>query len=339
MEPIKWLDDRLILLDQRRLPNVVEYLACRTSGDVFEAIRNMIVRGAPAIGVAAAYGMVLAAKEAEGKSLGDQKAHLFSRAEILRGARPTAVNLDWAIKKMIHVVESVSSTELKQELEVAATQIHSKDLDANYKMGAAGADLIGADSGVLTHCNAGALATTGYGTALGVIRNGHKKGSITRIFATETRPWFQGSRLTTTELAEDGIGVTLITDGAAAFLFQSGEIDWVVVGADRIAMNGDVANKIGTYSLAVLAKYHKVRFMVVAPTSTIDAKAPDGSAIPIEYRSGEEITKFGQNWLAKPETEALNPVFDITPAKLVDVLVTEKGVVLKPKEKKIRPLI
>ena len=339
MDPISWQDGRLILLDQRRLPNSIEYLSCETSQEVFEAIRSMVVRGAPAIGVAAAYGMVFVAKEAEEKPSATRKEYIFSRAEFLKGARPTAVNLNWAIDGMIRIVESTDWIEMRHKLERAAVTIHADDLAANREMGCLGAALINIGSRVLTHCNAGALATAGYGTALGVIRSAHKKGLIENVYATETRPWLQGSRLTTTELRNDGIGVTLIADSAAGFLFRSGRINWVIVGADRVAVNGDVANKIGTYSLAVLAKYHHVRFMVVAPISTIDTKVIKGSDIPIEYRSNEEITKFGERWLAAPNTEALNPVFDVTPAELVDVLVTEKGVIFNPEEGKIRSLI
>jgi len=299
----------------------------------------MVVRGAPAIGVAAAYGMVLVAKEAAEKPRASRKEYIFSRAEFLKGARPTAVNLNWAVDSMIRIVESTDWVEIRHKIEKAAETIHADDLEANREMGRLGSNFIDVGSGVLTHCNAGALATAGYGTALGVIRSAHKKDLIEKVYATETRPWLQGSRLTATELGQDGIGVTLIADSAAGFLFRSGAIDWVIVGADRVAVNGDVANKIGTYSLAVLAKHHSVRFMVVAPTSTIDAKVFEGSNIPIEYRSGEEITKFGEKWLATPKTEALNPVFDVTPAELIDVLVTEKGVILNPREGKIQSLI
>ncbi len=339
MDPISWQGGRLILLDQRRLPNSIEYLSCETSQEVFEAIRSMVVRGAPAIGVAAAYGMVLVAKEAAEKPPATRKEYIFSRAEFLKGARPTAINLKWALDSMIRIVESTDWVEITHKLERTAVTIHADDLEANSEMGRLGATLIDVGSGVLTHCNAGALATAGYGTALGVIRSAYKKGLVEKVYATETRPWLQGSRLTATELQWDGIGVTLIADSAAGFLFRSGRIDWVIVGADRVAVNGDVANKIGTYSLAVLAKYHQVRFMVVAPTSTIDAKVFEGSNIPIEYRSGEEITKFGEKWLAPPKTEAFNPVFDVTPAELIDVIVTEKGVILNPQEGKIQSLI
>ena len=323
---IEWCDNGLRLLDQRKLPQVQEYCQLLTINEVARAISEMVVRGAPAIGVAAAYGVVLGFRE-QGTALD---------LETLRAARPTAVNLHWAIDRMEPLLRQATS---ESELLTEAIRIHDEDLAANYRMGELGAGLIAeliaqASSGkkvnVLTHCNAGALATSGYGTALGVIRSAFAEGIINTVYADETRPWMQGSRLTAWELIQDNIPVTVIVEGAAAWLMKQGKIDWVITGADRIAANGDVANKIGTYSLALAAKAHDVKLMVVAPSSTIDLSCARGDLITIESRSEDEILNFNGSRIAAEDASACNPVFDITPADLVDAIVTEKGVIRFP---------
>jgi len=314
---VLWQGDRLRLLDQRRLPFEETYVDCLTSADVVEAIRDLAVRGAPAIGIAAAWGVVLAAQH--------DIAHLDASIAKLRAARPTAVNLMWALDRMAGV-----SPRNAQTLANEAQAIQDEDLAANRRMGALGAELLGRDVGVLTHCNTGSLATAGYGTALGVIRAGVSDGRIARVYAGETRPWLQGARLTMWELLRDGIPAHLIADSAAAHLMKSGEVQWVVVGADRIAANGDTANKIGTYQIAIAARHHGVKFMVVAPASTIDMATPDGSAIEIELRSPDEMLSFGGKPTVVEGAGAWNPVFDVTPHTLIDVIVTERGVVEKP---------
>ena len=322
---VLWQGDRLRLLDQRRLPFEETYVDCLTSADVVEAIRDLAVRGAPAIGIAAAWGVVLAAQ--------DDIAHLDAAIAKLRAARPTAVNLMWALDRMAGV-----SPRNAEALANEAQAIQDEDLAANRRMGALGAALLGRDVGVLTHCNTGSLATAGYGTALGVIRAGVSDGRIARVYAGETRPWLQGARLTMWELLRDGIPAHLIADSAAAHLMKSGEVQWVVVGADRIAANGDTANKIGTYQLAIAARHHGVRFMVVAPSSTIDMSTPDGDAIEIELRSPDEMLSFGGRPTVVAGAKAWNPVFDVTPASLIDVIVTERGVVEKPDAARMKAL-
>jgi len=314
VEPIRWHGDSLDLLDQRLLPEKLSYLKCTTAAEVAQAIRDMVVRGAPAIGCAAAFGVVLSKGSSEGFS-------------VLAASRPTAVNLFWALERM----------KKAKNLKAEAEAIFAEDLAANRAMGKLGAELIPQNARVMTHCNAGALATAGYGTALGVIRSAKNK-SIS-VFACETRPYLQGARLTAYELVQEGIPCTLITDSMAGHLMSRGEVDVVVVGADRIAANGDVANKIGTYTLAVLAKRHGIPFYVAAPISTFDPKIPDGSHIPIEERPAEEVTGYrGARWA--PEGVAVrNPAFDVTPAELVTGIICEKGVVLAPDRKKLQALI
>ena len=314
VEPIRWHGDSLDLLDQRLLPEKLSYLKCTTAAEVAQAIRDMVVRGAPAIGCAAAFGVVLSKGSSEGFS-------------VLAASRPTAVNLFWALERM----------KKAKNLKAEAEAIFAEDLAANHAMGKLGAELIPQNARVMTHCNAGALATAGYGTALGVIRSAKNK-SIS-VFACETRPYLQGARLTAYELVQEGIPCTLITDSMAGHLMSRGEVDVVVVGADRIAANGDVANKIGTYTLAVLAKRHGIPFYVAAPLSTFDPKIPDGSHIPIEERPAEEVTGYrGVRWA--PEGVAVrNPAFDVTPAELVTGIICEKGVVLAPDRKKLQALI
>ncbi|MGM0476797.1 MAG: S-methyl-5-thioribose-1-phosphate isomerase, partial [Pseudomonadota bacterium] len=298
---------------------------------VAQAITDMVVRGAPAIGVTAAFGAVLAGREALAEP--DPTAAFVERLARLNAARPTAVNLAWALERMGRVAGSgvaAPGRPAPDALLVEAEAIHTEDVAANRRMGELGAAFIAPGSGVLTHCNTGSLATGGYGTALGVIRRAWVDGRLNAVYAGETRPWLQGARLTAWELAADAIPATLLTDGAGAALMRSGAVQWVIVGADRVAANGDVANKIGTYSLAVAARHHGVRVMVVAPTSTLDASLPDGDAIPIESRDPDEVFACGGRRVAAEGVDAWNPVFDITPAALVDVLVTEKGALEHP---------
>ncbi|SFD07791.1 methylthioribose-1-phosphate isomerase [Thiohalospira halophila DSM 15071] len=319
---IRWSGEALELLDQRELPARETTLTCADSAAVADAIAAMVVRGAPAIGITAAWGAVLAAREASDRT--GWEAHLAH----LEAARPTAVNLAWATARMRRVAGEEQPD--PERLAAEAEAIHAEDVAANRRMGAIGAEYIQPGSGVLTHCNTGSLATGGFGTALGVIRTAHAAGRLRSIHAGETRPWLQGARLTAWELVADGIPVELIADGAAAFLMASGAVNWVIVGADRVAANGDVANKIGTYSLAVAARHHGVGLMVVAPRSTLDAATPSGADIPVEGRDPEELLACGGHRIAAEGAGAWNPVFDITPASLVDVLVTEAGAVERP---------
>ena len=329
IRPVKWQDDQLKLLDQRVLPQQVKHISYGDSKSVADAITDMVVRGAPAIGITAAYAVVLAAKARYAEDKSAWRDLLNSDLTYLANSRPTAVNLFWAIDRMKQCFAHASTDPVPQLLD-EAHRILEEDIAANKTMGEFGAELIAGKCSVLTHCNAGALATGGYGTALGVIRSAFRQGKIERVYADETRPWMQGSRLTSWELAQDGIPVTLQSDSVAGHLMQQGKIEWVIVGSDRIAGNGDVANKIGTYSIAVLAKYHGVKFMVVAPTSTIDMKIDSGDAIPIEQRNQNEVFNCGGNRVAAEGTVAWNPAFDVTPAALVDAIVTEKGVVTRP---------
>ena len=336
---VEWENGRLKLMDQRRLPLHEEYLYLDTLMAVADAIRNMVVRGAPAIGIAAAYGVVLAARDRHGAQGAGWREGLQADLEHLADARPTAVNLRWAVERMGALAKQLPVGDPVPRLLAEAQRIHSEDIAANHRMGQLGAQLIAAGSGVLTHCNTGALATGGYGTALGVVRAGVAAGRITQVFADETRPWLQGARLTAWELVQEGIPVTLLADGAAAYLMQRGQVQWVIVGADRIAANGDVANKIGTYSTAVAARYHGVKFMVVAPTSTVDIHTLSGADIPIENRSADEILQYAGQRIAPQGALAWNPAFDITPAVLIDAIVTEKGVVLAPDAAKMRAMM
>ncbi len=318
---LEWRDGSLRLLDQRKLPFVTEYCLLKTMDEVTQAIKDMVVRGAPAIGVAAAYAVVLGFREYGSKL----------DLTTLRDARPTAVNLHWAVDRMESVLRNAGS---EDECLQEAIKIHEEDLSANHRMGDLGAELLGDSVNVLTHCNAGALATSGYGTALGVIRSGFSQGKIKKVYADETRPWMQGSRLTAWELLQDEIPVTLLAEGAAAWLMKQGNVDWVITGADRIAANGDVANKIGTYSLALAAKAHGVKLMVVAPTTTIDLNCPTGGQIEIESRSEDEVLNFNGSRIAAEGAGAWNPVFDVTPAEFVTAIVTENGVIKSPETPK-----
>ncbi|MDH3401210.1 MAG: S-methyl-5-thioribose-1-phosphate isomerase [Chromatiales bacterium] len=325
IEPVSWSNDRLVLMDQRLLPEKEKYLSLETVSETAKAITDLVVRGAPAIGVTAAYGAVLAARARLDENSDHWKSLLLQDLDMLAAARPTAVNLVWAVDQMRLCIEATGRSELLGSMFELACRIHRQDIEANHLMGDLGAELMDADSGVLTHCNAGALATGGYGTALGVIRSAWKAGKVSRVFADETRPWLQGARLTTWELARSKIPVTLITDSAAATFMREGKVQWVVVGADRITANGDVINKIGTYSLAVLARAHGVRFMVVAPTSTVDHQTPSGDQVSIEARDWSEIWAATGSDRPPEGVSVSNRVFDVTPAELVDVIVTEKG--------------
>lgn len=336
---IVWANDRLYLLDQRVLPTEELYLELQTATATADAITDMVVRGAPAIGVTAAFGVVLAARTSYQNNGSGWKDGIQEDMDMLAASRPTAVNLFWALERMGKLIKKMDTTDPVPRLLDEAMLVHQEDVTSNRTLGDLGAGLIESDTSVITHCNAGALATGGYGTALGVIRSAWRDDKIERVYADETRPWLQGARLTAWELHKDKIPVTLITDSAAASRMLAGGIGWVIVGSDRIAANGDVANKIGTYSLAVAAKHHGVRVMVAAPTSTIDMSAASGEAIPIESRDPEEVLMCGGKRLGAAGVDAWNPVFDVTPAALVDVIVTEKGVVHSPNTKKMQELM
>jgi methylthioribose-1-phosphate isomerase len=335
IRPILWTGDTLELLDQRKLPFVVEHVHCHDSDEVAQAIHTLAVRGAPAIGIAAAWGVVLAARAIEAEDGPDAARKLEPALQRLNAARPTAVNLAWALARMRRALEG-SGSDWQQVLEREAQAIADEDLAANRHMGALGAGLIAAGSGVLTHCNTGSLATAGFGTALGVIRAGMAQGRIGRVFAGETRPWLQGARLTVWELQQDGIDATLIADSAASHLMKTGAVQWVVVGADRICANGDTANKIGTYQLAIAARHHGVKFMVVAPSSTVDMDTADGAQIEIEQRDPGELFGIGGTRTVAEGIAAWNPVFDVTPGSLIDAIVTERGVIEQPTLEKMR---
>ena len=335
---IRWEDDHLTLLDQRALPLTESYLDYQDAPSVADAIRSMVVRGAPAIGITAAYGVVLAAHKHLAQTPHCWRAALAADIKILAESRPTAVNLFWALERMRRVIEDSPDDKAAENLLQEALAIHDEDIAANFAMGEYGASLITGEGSVLTHCNTGSLATGGYGTALGVIRSAYRQGKITQVFADETRPWLQGARLTAWELVKDNIPVKLLAEGAAASLMRSEQPSWVIVGSDRIAANGDVANKIGTYSLAVLARQHGVKFMVVAPTSTIDMDIASGEDIPIEYRDEQELLQVGGIRIAAEGAHAWNPVFDVTPANLIDAIITERGIVSQPDRNKMLKL-
>nr|WP_236076844.1 S-methyl-5-thioribose-1-phosphate isomerase [Marinobacter nauticus] len=327
---MRWHGDRLELLDQRLLPAEEHWIVADGASAVAQCITDMVVRGAPAIGISAAYGVALAARHAGG---GDWKAEIKQAIRVLAKSRPTAVNLFWALERMEKVFHACHSLdEATERLAAEAVRLHEDDLAANLAMADYALEVMNPDKpiAVLTHCNTGALATGGYGTALGVIRRLHEEKLLKRVYADETRPWLQGSRLTAWELTRDHIPVTLNADGAAAAIMASGKVKWIVVGADRITANGDVANKIGTYNLAVLARHHKIGFMVVAPSSTVDMARASGKDIPIEERDGTEVREIRGIPLAPAGVQVFNPVFDVTPASLIDAIVTEKGAVRNP---------
>jgi len=335
---VSWAQERLVLLDQRRLPQAETWLALDEAAPVADAIRDMVVRGAPAIGITAAYGVVLAARSAYRRDPRGWRESMELDLARLTAARPTAVNLAWAIARMRSAMP-MSEGDPVPPLLAEARRVHQEDLAANHRMGALGASLIEAPCDVVTHCNTGSLATGGYGTALGVVRSAYAQGKLGMVYADETRPWLQGARLTAWELLRDGIPVRLIADGAAAALMHRGGVRWAIVGADRIAANGDVANKIGTYGLAVNARHHGVRFMVVAPTTTVDMGIASGVDIPIEERSPEEVLSVAGQRMAPDGAEAWNPAFDVTPAVLVDAIVTERGVVRAPDRVKMAAMM
>ena len=344
IKPIIWKNEHLELLDQRVLPEQFTYITLNDIGSVAHAITDMVVRGAPAIGITAAYGIVIAARKRFAENPQTWKETIEDDLQLLSQSRPTAVNLFWAIDMMREVIKGLSVADPVPTLLAIAQQVHKDDIAANVKMGQLGARLIEDKCAVLTHCNAGALATGGYGTALGVIRSAFTENKISRVYADETRPWLQGARLTAWEMVQEDIPVSLLVEGAAAHIIKTSQtsddpIRWIIVGSDRIASNGDVANKIGTYALAVLARHHGIKFMVAAPTTTIDMNISSGDEIPIEERAASEVLGFRDINVAAPGAEARNPAFDVTPAELVDAIVTEKGVVLKPDSEKIRALM
>lgn len=350
IRPLIWEGTMLKLLDQRLLPDRETYLQCRTLDEVVRSIQEMVVRGAPAIGITAAFGMVIAAREIIGAMLADSpdffswpsfQTHLQNAADILQKTRPTAVNLAWGINRMLNkanILINSSPAQVLKELEQEAKNIFAEDIAINKRIGEWGASLIPSGSSILTHCNAGALATAGYGTALGVVRSAHFQGKNVSVYANETRPFLQGSRLTAWELQKDGIPVTVIVDGAAGYFISQKEIDCIIVGADRVAANGDVANKIGTYIMAVLAKENNLPFYVAAPFSTLDPKVHSGREIIVEEREPSEVTFFRNMPLTPSGVKAKNPAFDITPSALITALITEYGIIYYPTEKKISNL-
>ena len=338
VETIQWTGDGVVMIDQTRLPREETYVTCRTYEEVAEAIRSMVIRGAPAIGVAAAMGVALGVAAADGNHL---DARFETICETLAATRPTAVNLFWAIHRMKRVYaesRALPLPQLRERLIAEARQIRLEDIAINQAIGRNGAPLVPDGKTVLTHCNAGALATAGYGTALGVIRAAVSAGKKIDVFADETRPFLQGSRLTVWELQQDGIAATLITDNMAGHFLKSGRIGCVVVGADRIAANGDVANKIGTYSVAVLAKENGIPFFVAAPISTLDLTLASGDQIPIEQRASAEVTHVFGVAVAPDGTAVQNPAFDVTPNRYVTAIITERGVARAPYEASLRGL-
>ncbi|MGE5245656.1 MAG: S-methyl-5-thioribose-1-phosphate isomerase [Betaproteobacteria bacterium] len=327
--------DCVVMVDQRKLPAQEVYVRCRTAAEVARAIKTMVIRGAPAIGVAAAMGIALGIRRSTATGTQKLAAEFHRMCELMAGTRPTAVNLFWAIDRMkrafaqaVEAGESVA--QIQGRLEREAQAIHDEDVASCRAMGAFGAEVVPADAHVLTHCNAGALATAGYGTALGVVRGAVEAGKRVTVFADETRPFLQGARLTAWELVRDGIDTTVITDNMAGALMRQGKVNFVVVGADRIAANGDTANKIGTYGVAVLAREHRVPFYVAAPLSTIDLSTPDGSQIPIEERAAREVTHVGGVRLAPAGAHVWNPAFDVTPHELIAGIITERGIFRAP---------
>jgi methylthioribose-1-phosphate isomerase len=341
VQTVEWTDSGVRFIDQTKLPTEEAYVTCKTYEQVADAIRNMVVRGAPAIGVAAAMGIALGVKNSKAESVGELRLEFERICGVMGDTRPTAVNLFWAVRRMLNKFELLRVrplAQLKQALIEEAQRMHAEDIAANQAMGRHGATLMPASGGVLTHCNAGALATCGYGTALGVIRAAVEQGKKIHVYADETRPFLQGSRLTAWELMKDGIPTTVISDNMAGALMKQGKIGAIVVGADRIAANGDVANKIGTYTLAVLAKEHGIPFYVAAPFSTVDQATPDGSRIPIEQRNPREVTHIAGKQMVPDGVEVENPAFDVTPAKYVTAIVTEKGIAHEPYGESLRKL-
>ena len=338
---IDWQDDVIVMVDQRKLPSQELYVRCRSSQEVARAIRTMVIRGAPAIGVAAAMGIALGMRRSSAKGTRQFAVEFQKICDMMAATRPTAVNLFWAIDRMKRAFAEgaqagESADELSNRLEREARSIHDEDVASCRAMGAFGADVVPDGARVLTHCNAGALATAGYGSALGVIRAAVERGKKIAVFADETRPFLQGARLTAWELIRDGIHTTVITESMAGPLMRAGEIDMVVVGADRIAANGDTANKIGTYTVAVLANEHKIPFYVAAPLSTIDLATPDGDHIPIEERDQREITHIGSARLTPVGANIRNPAFDVTPHRYIAGIITETGIIRPPYSEALR---
>jgi methylthioribose-1-phosphate isomerase len=341
IKTVEWTDAGVRFIDQTKLPTEETYVTCKTYEEVANAIRTMIVRGAPAIGVSAAMGVALGVRDSQAKDLAGLRCDLARISDVLAATRPTAVNLFWGIRRMRNKFDEVSSqpiAQIKQAVVAEAQRMLVEDIAANQAMGQYGAVLLPASGGILTHCNAGALATCGYGTALGVIRAAIDSGKKLKVFADETRPFLQGSRLTAWELMKDQIPTTVISDNMAGAIMRQGKIDAVIVGADRIAANGDVANKIGTYTVAVLAKEHDIPFYVAAPFSTVDLDTPDGGGIPIEQRSPREVTHMGERQVTPDGVGIENPAFDVTPSKYVTAIITERGVARAPYSESLREL-
>jgi methylthioribose-1-phosphate isomerase len=338
---VEWQDDVVVMIDQRKLPGAEVYVRCRTAAEVARAIKTMVIRGAPAIGVAAAMGIALGMRRSRATGTAKFAAEFQKTCDLLASTRPTAVNLFWAIDRMKQCFAAAAQAgssvdEIRARLAAEARAVHDEDLAACRAIGRFGAELVPAKACILTHCNAGALATAGYGTALGVIRGAIEAGREVSVLADETRPFLQGARLTAWELTHDGIDTTVITDSMAATFMQQGLVDLAVVGADRIAANGDVANKVGTYGVAVLAREHGVPFYVAAPSSTVDLATPDGVHIPIEERPSREVTHVGATRLTPERAKVRNPAFDVTPARYVTAIVTERGVWRPPYETSLR---
>jgi methylthioribose-1-phosphate isomerase len=345
IQTLEWTPHGIRFIDQTKLPTEETYVTCTTHEQVADVIRNMVVRGAPAIGVAAAMGIALGVNNSKAESTADLKRDLDQISDLIGKTRPTAVNLFWAIRRMQEKFERIRIrpipppiSKIKQSLIEEAQRMHAEDIAANQAMGRHGATLMPSQGGVLTHCNAGALATAGYGTALGVIRAAVEAGKKIHVYADETRPFLQGSRLTAWELMKDGIPTTVISDNMSGAMMRQGKIGAIVVGADRIAANGDVANKIGTYTVAVLAKEHGIPFYVAAPISTVDLDCPDGSQIPIEQRNCKEVTHIAGKQMVPDGVSVENPAFDVTPANYVTAIITEKGIARAPYTDSLRPL-
>jgi len=341
IQTLEWTSSGVRFIDQTKLPTEETYVTCTTHEQIADVIRNMVVRGAPAIGVAAAMGVALGIQNSKATTVPALESDLNSIAEIIAATRPTAVNLFWGIRRMRDKFDSLKSRsipEIKSALVEEGQRMHAEDIAANQAMGRHGATLMPDRGGVLTHCNAGALATAGYGTALGVIRAAVEQGKKIHVYADETRPFLQGSRLTAWELMKDGIPTTVISDNMAGAMMKQGKIGAIAVGADRIAANGDVANKIGTYTVAVLAREHGIPFYVAAPFSTIDLATPDGSKIPIEQRNVKEVTHIAGRQMVPDGVSIENPAFDVTPAKYVSAIITERGIARAPYETSLRDL-
>jgi len=341
IQTLEWTEQGVRFIDQTKLPTEETYLTCRTHEQVADAIRTMVVRGAPAIGVAAAMGIALGVKSSKAENVGDLKREFDAICDNMGTTRPTAVNLFWAIARMKEKFERLRVrpvAQVKQALIEEAKRMHAEDIAANQAMGRHGATLMPNEGGVLTHCNAGALATAGYGTALGVIRAAVEAGKKIHVYADETRPFLQGSRLTAWELMKDGIPTTVISDNMAGAMMRQGKIGAIVVGADRIAANGDVANKIGTYMVAVLAKENGIPFYVAAPISTVDMACPDGTRIPIEQRNSREVSHIAGKQMVPDGVAIENPAFDVTPAKYVAAIITERGIARAPYDESLRKL-